>query len=123
MLIKITSQELKKYHQFLTYAEKEPILSESLLKNWDMLSKTTFSLLDFGISLGVFKRGKKEREALSKKEIYKLIHDNADVFRLLIQQYEATYKKERKEYLFKLKIGEMTGAEYEEFLGLIGVLK
>lgn len=123
MLIKITSQELKKYYQFLTYAEKEPTLSESLLKNWDTLSKTTFILLDFGISLGVFKRGKKEREALSKKEVYKLIHDNSDVFRLLIQKYEAAFKKERKEYLYKLKIGEMTGAEYEEYLGLIGVLK
>ena len=123
---KMNWEYLTKYSQFLQYVSTEPELPAALTQIWDEYYNFTVKLLEFGRSKGIAKEDCELYLKLPKPQMYDIVRMDLDIlqkqtslFLLLISHYRVHYLQERKEYLFGLRIADMTEDEYSDLVRII----
>lgn len=120
----ITAEEIVKYAEFLKYAKSEPNPPEVFIeKKWERLLTITEQLIAYAATLeepeNACKNACKNFADIPNEKMYRCIRDHYILFVELAERYKAEWHKARKAYLMSLKIGEMTGSQYVEFMTLI----
>lgn len=127
---KMNWEYLTKYSQFLQYVSTEPELPAALTQIWDEYYETTLKLLEFGRSNGIEKEECELYLKLPKPQMYDMLRMDFDIFYpkpslflVLIDRYLTHYIEQRKEYLFNLRIADMTEHEYKDLVKIIHLLE
>lgn len=125
---KMNWEYLTKYGQFLQYVCTEPELPAALTQIWDEYYEVTIKLLEFGRSNGIGKEDCELYLKLPKPQMYDIVRMDLDIlqtqtslFLLLISHYKIHYLKKREEYLFGLRIVDMTEHEYRDLVKIISM--
>jgi hypothetical protein len=127
---KMNWEHLTKYSQFLKYISAEPELPVALTQIWDEYYETTLKLLEFGRSNGIEKEECELYLKLPKPQMYDILRMDFDIFYpkpslflVLIDRYLTHYIEQRKEYLFNLRIADMTDREYGDLVKIITLIE
>ncbi len=125
---KMSWEYLSKYSHFLNYISTEPELPVALTQIWDEYYNFTVKLLEFGHSKGIAKEDCELYLKLPKPQMYDIVRMDLDILQtqtslllFLISHYRVHYLQERKEYLFGLKIADMTEDEYRDLVKIINM--
>lgn len=125
-LEKMNWEYLTKYSQFLQYISSEPELPVALTQIWDEYYNFTVKLLEFGRTKGIAKEDCELYLKLPKPQMYDIVRMDLDILQtqtslllFLISHYRVHYLQERKEYLFGLRIADMTEEEYGDLVRII----